>query len=356
VSQFDRQTATTSRNTVPKGEVSGVLETLAAGLSMVISRPYLLLLPLVVDLWTWLGTQVRGDALVAAMQDFLIDRGGSNGASVAEDLDAISTSLHVNDLLATLHPSIFGGLPLTSLLNLLFSFLAPAMTAGIDREDMYAPWRDGLASTVNPGSWEAVVGLSFLFLLGATILLPFFMVPLAQAVRGGPLSAGGFLKDIVMGWFRLLALGGIVLALVTVIGIPVLVVVQILLLAGINLVAVLSLILIMTLAMAALYTYFLLDAMFIYRVGPIRATRMSYAVAKDNLGSCWRFAAASILIATGLLRIWDVLIENPPGIMVAVVLNAAIGTGLSIASMMFFYDRARLPRPLNPPSSMFGRR
>ncbi len=356
MSHLDRQTAATSRNTLPTGEVSGVLETLAAGLSMIVSRPYLIILPLVVDLWTWLGVQVRGDALVTAMQDFLIDQGGRNGATVADELEAVSGNLHVNDLLASFHPSIFGGLPLTSLMNLVFSLLAPAMTVGVDREDMYEPWRNGLLSTITPGTWEAVVGWSLLFLVGATILLPLFMVPIAQAVRGGPTTFGGILKDILLGWLRLLALGGIVLALFTVIGLPILIMVQILMLAGINLVAVLSLILIITLAMAAIYTYFLLDAMFIYRVGPIRAVKMSYAVTRDNLGPSWRFAASSILIATGLLRVWDVLIENPPGIIIALVLNAAIGTGLAVASMMFFHDRARLPRPLHQSSSPFWRR
>jgi hypothetical protein len=39
--------------------------------------------------------------------------------------------------------------------------------------------------------------------------------------------------------------------------------------------------------------------------------------------------------------VWDVLIENPPGIVIALVANAFLGTGLSIASMMFFQERFR---------------
>ena len=101
-------------------------------------------------------------------------------------------------------------------------------------------------------------------------------------------------------------------------------------------------------SIGAIYLYFLLDAMFIYRVWPIRAARMSYAVARLNFAQAWRFAATSILIATGILQVWNVLVQNPPGLIISLLLNAALGTGLSMASMMFFHDRARLPRPVLP--------
>ncbi|HYI26014.1 MAG TPA: hypothetical protein VD767_11435, partial [Thermomicrobiales bacterium] len=348
MNNLDRRSAATTRNSTPKGEVSGVLETLAAGLSMVIARPYLFILPLLVDLWAWLGVQVRADALIVAMQDLLRDQGGSNGDTIASELDNVVESLRINDLVASLTPSIFGGLPLDSLLNLVFTFLAPAMTVGIDRADMYGAWAGGLGRTVNPEAWGGVIGIAALCLLVASVMLALFKVPIAQAVRGGRFSFGGFLRDVVLGWVRILALGSIVLTLMVAIGLPILIVAQILMFAGINLVAVISLVLIIGLAMGALYTYFLLDAMFIYRVGPIRSAKMSYAVARANLGPTWRFAAASILVATGLLQVWDVLVQNPPGVVIALVLNAVIGTSLSIASMMFFHDRARMPRPIMP--------
>jgi hypothetical protein len=153
------------------------------------------------------------------------------------------------------------------------------------------------------------------------------------------------MKDVVFGWFRVIALLGVIIAAIVVIGIPLVIAMQVLVLIGINLIAVLSLALFVLGSIGAVYTYFLLDAMFIYRVGPIRAARMSYAVARMSFAQSWRFAAASLLIATGMLQVWNVIVENPPGLFFALVANAVLGTGLSIASMMFFHDRARLPRP-----------
>jgi hypothetical protein len=283
--------------------------------------------------------------MISSMQDVLIDQGGRNGTTVAEELDGVAERLRVNDVLATLTPSVFSGLPADSFLNILLGLVAPAMTAGADRTNMYADWSQGLGRTLTPDRWQAVIGYGLVFFVGATVFLVLFKVSLAQTVRGGDWPVRAIARDVVFGWFRLVGLIGLVVAALLCIGLPVIVAAQIFLMVGINLVALLSLFLFIIGAMAAVYTYFLLDAMFIYRVGPIQAGRMSYAVARVNLGQSWRFAAASILIATGLLQVWDVIVENPPGVIFALVANAVIGTGLSIASMMFFHDRARLPRP-----------
>ncbi len=344
MNDFDRRSATRTTK-ASSNDVSGVLETLAAGFSLVIARPYLFVLPLLVDLWAWLGVQVRPAALIDPLQDLMNDQGGSNGPAAAEELGRVGESLRVNDAFASLTPSIFSGLSNDTLLGSMLGLLAPALTSGVDRSRMYNEWGDGLGQGVNPESWYGVLGLGFLFFIGATFLIVLFKVPIANAVRGGGLSRRSFIRDVAFGWFHVIALVGLVLAGIVVLGLPALIVAQLLALVGVNLIAVLTLALFVFGSIGALYTYFLLDAMFIYRVGPIRAAKMSYAVARLNFPQCWRFAAASLLIATGLLHVWGVIVENPPGIVIALIVNAVLGTGLSIASMMFFHDRARLPRP-----------
>lgn len=329
-------------------EVSGVLETIAAGLSLLIARPWLLILPLVVDLITWLGVQVSAQPLITSMQDLMIEQGGANGPAAAEELGNIGERMHVNDIMASLTPSIFSGLPNDTLLSGLLSVLVPAVTGGIDRSNIYSNWGDGLGSQIVPSGALAVIGWSLLFFLIATFLLALFKAPVAQAVRGGATSVSILARDIAMGWVRIMALIGIVTAGIILLFIPLLLAAVVVALIGINLVAVLSLAIFVFGSIGAIYLYFLLDAMFIYRVGPIRAARMSYAVARLNFAQAWRFAATSILIATGVLQVWNVLAQNPPGLIISLLLNAALGTGLSVASMMFFHDRARLPRPVLP--------
>ena len=347
MNDLNRQPAAQSRNAVPQ-EVSGVLETLAAGFSLVLARPYLFALPLLVDLWTWLGVQIYPTALIEPLQDLMIDQGGSNGSLAAEELGKLGDQMRVNDAVASLTPSIFSGLPSDSLLNWLIGFLAPALTNGVDRSKMYADWGEGLGRSFHPDHWFGVLGAGFLLFVVATFLLALFKVPIAQAVRGGEISVGSFLKDVGLGWFRILSLLGLIVAGLVALSVPLFIGAVVVALLGINLVALLSLAIFVVGSIGALYAYFLIDAMFIYRVWPIRAVRMSYAVARLNFAQCWRFVAASLLIGTGMLQVWGVIIENPPGVIFALLANAVLGTGLSIASMMFFHDRARLPRPAFP--------
>lgn len=350
MNNLNRRSATRTRNAVPD-DVSGVLETLAAGFSLVLSRPYLFVLPLLIDLWVWLGVQIYPTSLIEPLQELMANQGGGNGPAAAEELGRVGESLRVNDAIASLTPSIFSGLSNETLLGAMLGVLAPALTNGVDRSKMYDDWGQGLGQSMSPDNWFGVIGLGAVLFIAATVLVALFKVPIANAVRGGGITPRSFLRDVAFGWFRVIALLGLVLAGLLSLGIPAIIVAQLLALAGINLIAVIALALFVFGSIGALYTFFLLDAMFIYRVGPIRAAKMSYAVARINFAQSWRFAAASLLIATGLLHVWGVIVENPPGIVIALFANAVLGTGLSIASMMFFHDRARLPRPAIRPRS-----
>lgn len=332
-------------------EVSGVLETIASGISMVLARPWLILIPLAADLWAWLGTQVSGTPLITGMQRLMIEQGGANGPAAAEELERLGDNIRVNDVISSLTPSVISGLPNDSFLNLVIGALIPAATSGVDRSNMYGTWGNGLGGLIEPSNGLAVIGWSLLSFLAATMILAAFKTPIALAVRGEAFASGQFLRDLLVGWLRILALVGIVLAAGAILLVPFFILAIIVALFGINLAALLSLALFVFGSVGALYLYFLLDAIFIYRVGPVRAAKMSFSVARINFTDAWRFAAASILIASGLIQVWDLLISNPPGIIVAFLVNALLGTGLSIASMMFFYDRARLPRPVLPSRS-----
>jgi hypothetical protein len=332
-------------------EVSGVLETIASGISMAIARPWLVVVPLLADLIVWLGIQVSGMPLITGMQSLMIEQGGPSGPTAAEELGRIGDNFRVNNVLSNLTPSMMSGLPNDSFLNIVISTLVPAATSGVDRSNMYGSWGNGLGRLVEPANGWAVIGWSLLFFTGATLLLAAFKAPIAQSVRGDDFGFTSLMRDVVMGWVRILALIGVVIVAAAVLLIPFFAMAIVVALFGINLAALISLALFVFGSVGALYVYFLLDAMFVYRAGPIRAARMSFSVARFNFTDSWRFAATSILIAGGVIQIWNVLIGNPPGIVISLLANALLGTGLSIASMMFFHDRARLPRPVLPTRS-----
>jgi hypothetical protein len=211
VNDLNRQSAIKSRNAVPQ-EVSGDLETIAAGLSLVLARPWLIAVPLIIDLVTWLGIQISAQPLISSMERVLVEQGGASGPQAAEEIARIGENMRVNDVLGSLIPSIFSGLPNDTLLASLLGVLVPAISQGVDRSNLYSTWSGGFGGDMLPGSAGAVIGWAVLFFIAATFVLAIFKAPIAQAVRGGESDLGRLVRDTLTGWFHILALIGLVIA------------------------------------------------------------------------------------------------------------------------------------------------
>jgi len=323
----------------------GVNQTIANALSMLLARPLLMLLPLVLDICLWLGWQFSPEPFTTWLGKVMIDNGGSDGPAAAREIFEIGERARVNDLLATLTPSIFGGVPKDSFLTILLALFAPNLIGGIDRRHMVNDWDEGLFAMLIPENGLGVFALALFFLAGSTVLAVAFRVPQARAIREEPVSLRGVVIDMLECWWKLLVLIALLLVVGAAIILPLFIIVGILYLLGINLMALVVLGLLVFGGMVAMYTYFTIDAVVLNRAGPLQAISLSYAVVRENFGPCSRFIFTSMLIFTGVLQVWDVLVENPPGVFIALVGNAFLGTGLSIASMLFFNDRLRLLDP-----------
>lgn len=330
-----RQSGTTSP------PVSGALETIAAGLSLAIARPYLIIVPLLIDLMIWLGLQVSAKSLLDPLQRLMLEQGGDNGPAAAEQLSAINDRFHVNDIAAFFTPSVFAGLPRDSLLNSFVAFLIPPIAGGIDRGDMFVTWRDGLFSLWEPATAWSVLGVMAVAFAIATVLLVIYRVPIARSVRHPDQGQRSLAGEYLLAWLRLSAILILAAGAMAAVIAPALLGTAILLVLGLNIAGVLAVVLVLAGGLVSLYTLFTLDAMFLERTGPWSSITRSFDVVRANFGSTMRFAFSSLIIATGSLQVCSVITQNAPGVIIALVGNALLGTGLSIASTMFFHDRSR---------------
>lgn len=326
------------RTSIP---VSGVLETIAAGLSLAIARPYLFIMPLLTDLVTWLGFQVSARSLIDPIRRLMLEQGGENGPAAAEQLALVGERFRVNDIVALFTPSIFAGLPRDSLLNGFVSFLAPSLAGGVDREDMFEGWRGGFFSVWEPAEWWTVIEAMLAAFAIATVLLVIYRVPIARSIRDHTATERHIVVECLLAWVRLVALLALATIAMTVLIAPVLLGTAILLILGLNIAGLLSVGLFIFGGLASIYALFVLDAMFLERIGPIASISRSFNVVKANFGPTTRFALASLVLASGALQVWSTMTQSAPGVIIALVGNAVLGTGLSIASMMFFHDRSR---------------
>lgn len=329
-------------------EISGVNETVASGLSLPLSRPWLLVVPVLLDVFLWLGIQVPITRITDPLGEEMLERGGENGELAAEQIHLLGESFRLNDVVGSMLPSVFAGLPRDNLFNLMWATFAPALSSGIDRRDLAEVWQRATGAIADPGSIGGLLGLGLVFFLISTLLTVAWRVPLALAMANRTLSVTEVLRYIVRAWVRfvgLIALVGIVGAMVLV---PMLLVAGILLLIQVDLAALISIFLVMLGSVVAIYARFILEAIIVNDIGPISALKRSARFSHTFFGATVRFSLAAALLASGALRLWDAIIDSPPGLPVAIAVNSFIGTGIAIASMMFYYDRDRLIQKYAP--------
>lgn len=337
-------------------EISGVNETVASGLSVPFSRPWLLILPIALDLLLWFGMQVPITRLINPLVSEMESIGGENGELASEQLELIGETFRLNDVMGSLLPSVFAGLSRDNLFNIMMATFTPGLTSGIDRREMAETWTSISGSLQDPGSILAIVGLGLGFFLISTLLTVVWRVPLALSVVGRPMAPGDVLVYTLRAWVRFLGLIGLLFVAGVVIVTPMMIVAGILLLLQVNLAALISLFLVMLGSLVAIYTRFVLEAIVVNDIGPVKALKESARLAQHFFGPTVRFSLAVMLIGVGALRLWDTMIASPPGLPIAILINSFLGTGVAIASMMFFHDRDRIIRKFAPATTTYGNR
>ncbi len=321
---------------------------MASGLSLPLTRPWLLVIPIMLDLLLWLGIQIPITRITLPLVDLMIDQGGENGEIAADQLTLLGETSRLNDLLAAMIPSVFSGLSQDNLFNVVTNIFAPGITEGIDRRELASVWSEIGLDLSDPGSIIGILGLGVLFLVIASLVAVSWRVPLAMAITRRQFSTTALMAHILRSWVRFIGFIGLVVVASCIVVVPLVLIAGILLVLGLNLAALVILFLVMAASLVAIYARFVLEAIVIDDIGPIKALKRSALVTQAFFGPMVRFSIASVLLATGALRLWDVLISSPPGLPVAILANSFLGTGLAIASMMFYYDRNRLLRKFAP--------
>lgn len=329
-------------------EISGVNETVASGLSLSVARPWLLIIPILLDVFLWVGIQIPITRITTPLAELMTDQGGENGELAAEQLALLGETSRINDLIGSMIPSVFSGLSRDNLFNLVAAIFAPGLTNGIDRRELATVWTDLGMGLQDPGSVTGILGLTFLFLVVASLVTVSWRVPLAMAVARRELDAGELIAYILRAWVRFLALIGLILIGACILFVPLMLIAGFLLLLGLNLAALVALLLVMAGSLVAIYARFVLESIILDDIGPLSALKRSALITQAFFGPTVRFSIATVLLATGALRLWDVMISSPTGLPIAILFNSFLGTGLAVASMMFYYDRNLLLKKYAP--------
>jgi hypothetical protein len=164
-------------------------------------------------------------------------------------------------------------------------------------------------------------------------------MPIAQMVRHEPFVPRTVLRASVATVTQIALLCLSVIGMLVLLLIPVAVVAVAFVLAGINGFGLLILAVLVPIFGALFYGAFAMDAIFLERVGPIRAIYLSYRVVRRNVWPTMGFIAMTIVISRGVPLALTRVVQHPVGLVLAMIAHAYVAAGLATGSLLFYRER-----------------
>lgn len=308
-----------------------MIETLSAGYAAVNRQPWVLLLPILLNLFLWLGPHVSYSPLVGPAVTNATEwtRRASVGPSpVVRDPEAISSLEQTRQWLIARSDDVNGFEALVwSPLGLPNVDNLPSMD---DSLAFVSGWGDGLALLV------ASVGLGLL--LGG-----WFYGGLAGAStgqHGDPLAAFGRVPRAVV---DVLGLVVVLVGAALLLGFPVLMLIGFTALVSPPVAVLGSVLLLAGVLFATVHLFFSVPAIFVSRAGPLAAIQRSVGLVRRHLWPSVALIILTWLILAGMSRVWDLLASNlqsPYGVVLVILGNAYVASGLIAAAMVFYLQRS----------------
>lgn len=311
----------------------GVIDALGLGFELVLRSLWVLVIPVALDLFFWLGPRLSVRPLFDRLVRFMaLGATSAPGLSVSpEDIQRFVSQIGASF-------NLFGLLA-TDFLGTRF-LPVPVIKASV-LADADAP---GTAVIGNPpvfvlDNLAQVALLAALLLLAGLLIGALYMTQLADRVRPAGVSQRSFPRRVLGAWFWFVCLGLLVLGAYAVIGIPFALVLGLVSLFSAGLASVFLMIGWVAAIWVILYAWFVVYAIVLGETGPLRAFWWSVNVVQRNLNAVLFFILLNVLIAAGLSIVWGMLEASWLGSLAAIAGNAFIGSGLTAATFLFFQDR-----------------
>jgi hypothetical protein len=302
--------STSARGPLPRA--TGIIDSLSAGFGVVNEQPWIILLPVVLDLFFLFGPRVS----IAPVVGQIVTKPQYIQAFGADATAPVIAFAEEANLLGLLSPA---GLTLPTIVPVL----------GIAR-----------GSYTMLDSAGAAVLLALAAILFGGFVGCVYRAILAQQARESELSVLRIPGESVVAWYRVVVLAVLMLVVGFLVILPLAFIAALFSLVT-GAATPLMTALVTTLALAAqLYLFFTPDAIFISRVGPIQAIRSSVAVVHAGVWSALTLALLVTVITIGMSQIWVLLASQASwGLALGIVGNAYIASGLVAASMLFYRER-----------------
>ncbi len=301
-----------------------VIDALSAGYQVVGRHIWLIIVPVLVDFWLWFGPKVTSGTALDGIQNIFSNPSVTFPPDYLDTVTKMLAQAKQANLFAILAlspmgpPSLLGSMGLTSPLL--------QQTAA---QQMVSPAQLAL--------FMVVVGLVGL------LLAALFMVPIAVLLRGERCTLATCLPDIGHSWWQFALF--ILLMLVAFLAFSMFIALFLLIVSLFG-----STVMTVTLSFILLVSSWLVlwlvvvfafvpESIVLDRANVLMAMVRSINVVWRNFWTTLFLLVLSMGLMEGFLLIWQRLADSTAGLVISILGNAYISTGIAVASMLFYRDR-----------------
>jgi hypothetical protein len=324
--------------TIPKPQNSTLIDSLSEGYAAINRRPWLLLVPILLNIYLWFGAQVSLGPLIGDVVGAL--RRAQPELSSQGDLQAL-----YDQILSRGGTDVRAQL---ALLNIAVPILQPRVVGPAEAGGLAIPTAPQVLQPIDaarPGTIEistfggAVLVFVAINALGLA-LSAIFLEQVGAAVRREWPPMGGLRGAVRVGLSVLgsiAVIAGVALAL----GLPLMFFAMLLVFLNQTLGVLAAELLFAIVFWIGIYIGFYPEAIVMSNMGPLRAIYASFNVVRRNFWGTLGFLIVWWVITLGSGVIWARLVGSTVGLIVAIVGSSYIGSGLLAARMAFYRDRLR---------------
>ncbi|MEZ4523980.1 MAG: hypothetical protein R3A46_20465 [Thermomicrobiales bacterium] len=294
------------------------MDTIGLAYTRLLARPWVVLGPVLLDLYLWLGLKITAGPLVLKLADIVrpVKTVGNSAADFLEGQEQFNLAELASMQLITVRMPTFLPLLVT------------------EQSVRISSWKPAWES----GSWWLLALIVPLLLLAGYAIGAIYLQSVGHVARDLPLSFDlrrtfGTALDLLL-W--LIASIGLFLLIAW----PVLVLQGGLIWYGTGIVELFILLLLIPAGIGFVLFFFSVFAIVLDGATAIQAYRSSYRVVRAYGWQSIVFIVSFMVVTGGFPFFWRLLIDVPPGTLIAIIGNAFVSTGMIAAGMIYYEDRA----------------
>lgn len=289
----------------------GVIDTVGQAFGLLNKRPYLIWLPILLDVVIWTGWRV---SIVEPLSgaDLRITGAARTAFDVFSDWLA---GLELVSLLSSLLPTLLDGTGTEPV---------PELPGGTHHELTGEP---ALIMVALTGLAAFVIGMMYLTMIGRIVI-------------NQPAWGFGYIRDVLATSVRAAGLGMTMIGLVAFLMLPFALIAVVLYLLGIMPWVLLFLVTLVFISWFGLVSFFGIQAIALGEHRVMWAVRSSYQLLTNNLLAVAGLLLIALVIRTGTPVALQVFTDTQWSVPFAIVVNAYIATGLLTAMMLFYHNRS----------------